>query len=194
VTDVGPGGGSAARGEAEVAAAIEKAVAEAVGRAVEQAVEKAVAEAVEQAVDKAVREAVERMRWGVRIYGDERKLHLHPTAVVNDALFNLSSGEITVEEYAFFGHGVSVLTGTHDITVFDRARQITVPKSGRDVVIGRGAWISTNALVLGPCRIGEHAVVAAGSLVRSDVPPYTVVGGSPARVLSTITQRPEGTA
>jgi acetyltransferase-like isoleucine patch superfamily enzyme len=45
-------------------------------------------------------------------------------------------------------------------------------------------------LVLGPCRIGEHAVVAAGSVVRADVPPYTVVGGVPARVLSTITERP----
>ena len=126
----------------------------------------------------------------ISAYGDERKLHLHPTAVVNDALFNLSSGEITVEEYAFFGHGVAVLTGTHDITTFDRERQVAVPKGGRDVVIGRGAWISTNALVLGPCRIGEHAVVAAGSVVNADVPPYTVVGGVPARVLSTITERP----
>jgi acetyltransferase-like isoleucine patch superfamily enzyme len=181
VSDVGPGGDIAALIEARVEARVAAAVAQAVDAA------------VDAAVAKAVREAVERMGWGMRVYGDERKLHLHPTAVVNDALFNLSSGEITVEEYAFFGHGVAVLTGTHDITVFDRARQVTVPKSGRDVVIGRGAWISTNALVLGPCRIGEHAVVAAGSLVRSDVEPYTVVGGSPARVLSTITQRPDGT-
>jgi serine acetyltransferase len=143
-------------------------------------------------LDGAVREAVQRALWAPRIYGDERKLHVHPTAVVNDALFNLSSGEIVVEEYAFFGHGVCVLTGTHDITLFDHARQVGVPKSGRDVVIGRGAWISTNAMVLGPCRIGEHAVVAAGSLVRSDVEPFTVVGGMPARVLSTITARPDG--
>lgn len=137
-----------------------------------------------------VAEAVEHALGAPQIYGDERKLHLHPTAVVNDALFNLSSGEITVEEYAFFGHGVAVLTGTHDITTFDRARQISVPKSGRDVVIGRGAWVSTNALVLGPCRIGEHAVVAAGSLVRADVPPYAVVAGVPARVVSMISERP----
>lgn len=141
-------------------------------------------------VEERVAEAVQRALWGRRVYGDERKLHVHPTAVVNDALFNLSSGEITVEEYAFFGHGVAILTGTHDITTFDRERQVAVPKSGRDVVVGRGAWISTNALVLGPCRIGEHAVVAAGSVVRADVPAYAVVGGVPARVLSTITQRP----
>jgi len=153
-------------------------------------VEQRVAAEVEARLAPLVAEAVQRALWGPRIYGDERKLHLHPAAVVNDALFNLSSGEITVEEYAFFGHGVAVLTGTHDITTFDRERQVAVPKGGREVVIGRGAWISTNALVLGPCRIGEHAVVAAGSVVNADVPPYTVVGGVPARVLSTITERP----
>ena len=145
---------------------------------------------IEAKVAAACEAAVERLRWEPTVYGDERKLHVHPTAVVNDALFNLSSGEITVEEHAFFGHRVSVLTGTHDITVFDRARQIAVPKSGRDVVIGRGAWISTNALVLGPCRIGEHAVVAAGSVVLGDVEPFTVVGGTPTKVLSRITERP----
>ncbi len=65
------------------------------------------------------------------------------------------SGEITIEEYAFFRHSVSVLTGTHDVTKFDRGRHVGVPKTGRDVVIGRGAWVFSNALVLGPCRIGS---------------------------------------
>jgi acetyltransferase-like isoleucine patch superfamily enzyme len=153
-------------------------------------IEERVAAEVQARLKPLVDEAVERALWGPRIYGDERKLHLHPTAVVNDALFNLSSGEITIEEYAFFGHRVVIATGTHDIHTFDRERQVAVPKSGRDVVIGRGAWISTNAMVLGPCRIGEHAVVAAGSVVLADVPPYTVVGGVPARTLATIDERP----
>ena len=61
------------------------------------------------------------------IYGDPARLHIHPTAVVNNTLFNLSSGEITVGEYAFFGHNVSVLTGTHDWTKFGAERQIAVP-------------------------------------------------------------------
>jgi acetyltransferase-like isoleucine patch superfamily enzyme len=126
-----------------------------------------------------------------QVYGDRDKLHLHPTTVVNDALFNLSSGHITVEEYAFFGHGVSVLTGTHDVTAFDAERQVAVPKSGRDVVIGRGVWVSSNATVLGPCRIGEHAVVAAGALVTGDVEPYAIVAGVPAKQVQTV-PRPDG--
>jgi acetyltransferase-like isoleucine patch superfamily enzyme len=120
------------------------------------------------------------------VHGDRARLRIHPTAVVNNALFNVGSGDITVGEYAFFGHNVSVLTGTHDITKFGRERQLAIPRSGRDIVIGEGAWLASNVLVLGPCVIGAHAVVGGGSLVLGDVEPYTIVAGSPAKVLRTI--------
>jgi acetyltransferase-like isoleucine patch superfamily enzyme len=124
------------------------------------------------------------------VYGDPARLHIAATAVLNNTLFNLSSGEITVGEHAFFGHNVSVLTGTHDWTKFGAERQVAVPKSGRDVVIEEGVWVSSNAIVVAPCRIGAHAVVGVGALVLGDVEPYTVVAGNPARVLRTI-PRPE---
>jgi acetyltransferase-like isoleucine patch superfamily enzyme len=120
------------------------------------------------------------------IYGDPTRLHIHPTAIVNNALFNLSSGEITLGEYAFFGHSVSVLTGTHDWTKFGAERQVAVPQSGRDIVIEEGAWVSSHAIIVGPCRVGAHSVVGVGSLVLRDVEPYTVVAGSPAKVLREI--------
>ena len=53
-------------------------------------------------------------------------------------------------------------------------------------MIGEGVWLASHVLVLGPLTIGEHAVVAGGSLVREDVPPYTVVAGRPAKVVRTI--------
>ena len=120
------------------------------------------------------------------VYGDPERLHVHPTAVLNNALINLSSGEVTVGEHAFFGHNVSILTGTHDWRTFGAERQVAVPATGRDVVIEEGAWVSSNAIVVAPCRIGAHAVVGVGSLVLRDVEPYTVVAGNPARVLRTI--------
>jgi acetyltransferase-like isoleucine patch superfamily enzyme len=61
-----------------------------------------------------------------------------------------------------------------------------VPKVGRDIVIGEGVWLSSNVIVVGPCTIGEHAVVGVGSLVLNDVECYTVVAGSPATMRSTI--------
>jgi acetyltransferase-like isoleucine patch superfamily enzyme len=120
------------------------------------------------------------------VYGDPARLHVHPTAVVNNALFNLSSGEITVGEYAFFGHNVAILTGTHDVTKFGAERQVAVPKTGRDVHIGAGVWLSSFVIVVGPRSIGEHAVVGVGSLVLDDVAPYTIVAGSPAKPRGTI--------
>lgn len=118
--------------------------------------------------------------------GDAAAVTIGPGADLNDALLNVSSGTITIGRNALLAHGVSILTGTHDYRVFGVDRRHAVPRDGRDVVIGEGVWIASNAIVLGPCRIGEHAVVAAGAVVIADVPAYTVVAGVPARVVSEI--------
>jgi acetyltransferase-like isoleucine patch superfamily enzyme len=118
-----------------------------------------------------------------RVWGPPGRLEIAATAHVNDALFNTESGTITVGEHAFFGHGVAVLTGTHDVNETREARQRAVPAEGRDVEIAAGAWIGTRALVLGPCRIGADAVVAAGAVVTHDVPDGGKVAGVPARPL-----------
>jgi acetyltransferase-like isoleucine patch superfamily enzyme len=141
-----------------------------------------VAEQVSREIEERKLDALYSYRW----HGDRSRLHIPDTAVVNNALFNMSGGTITLGEYAFFGHDVAVLTGTHDVQQFGRARQLAFPRSGRDVVIGDGAWLASHVLVLGPVTIGEHAVVAAGSLVREDVEPYTVVAGRPAKVVKKI--------
>ena len=44
-------------------------------------------------------------------------------------------------------------------------------------------WIGVGSTVLDGVRIGEGAIVAAGSVVTKDVPPYAVVGGSPAKII-----------
>lgn len=138
---------------------------------------------VESLVRKALDEQGVDQLYRYRVHGDRSRLHIDATAVVNNALFNLSSGHISIGRHAFFGHNVAVLTGTHDINLFGRERQTSIPSSGRDVVIGEGAWIASDALVLGPCTIGAHAVVGAGSLVMNDVDAFAVVAGRPAKKL-----------
>ena len=51
------------------------------------------------------------------------------------------------------------------------------------IVIGNKVWICENAVVLGGVTIGDGAVIGANAVVTKDVPPYTVVGGSPAKVI-----------
>lgn len=51
------------------------------------------------------------------------------------------------------------------------------------VVIGPGCWIGTGAVVLPGARLGRNVVVAAGAIVRGEVPDHSVVAGAPARVV-----------
>ncbi len=50
-----------------------------------------------------------------------------------------------------------------------------------NTVVGNDVWLGYEALVMPGIQIGDGAIVAARSVVASDVPPYTVVGGNPAR-------------
>lgn len=50
------------------------------------------------------------------------------------------------------------------------------PKS-REITIGNDVWIGSNSIIFEGVHIGDGAVIAAGSIIRKDVPPYAVVGG-----------------
>lgn len=52
-----------------------------------------------------------------------------------------------------------------------------------DMIIGSDVWIGIETLLMPGIKIGDGAVIGAGSVVVKDVPPYAVVGGNPARVL-----------
>lgn len=51
------------------------------------------------------------------------------------------------------------------------------------IKIEKDAWIGAGAIILPDITVGEGAVVGAGAVVIKDVPPYTVVGGVPAKVI-----------
>jgi acetyltransferase-like isoleucine patch superfamily enzyme len=59
---------------------------------------------------------------------------------------------------------------------------------GGKIVIEDYAWISARSIVLPGCILGKGCVVAAGAVVTKDVPEYTVVGGVPAKYITTRTK------
>lgn len=64
-------------------------------------------------------------------------------------------------------------------TIFD---EVTYADSeDHHVVIGNDVWIGANTTILNGVHIGDGAIVAAGAVVVKDVPPYTIVGGVPAK-------------
>lgn len=74
-------------------------------------------------------------------------------------------------------HNVSVLGQT----IFD-THQVR-PEDNRPVVIDDDVWVGAGATILHGSHICRGAIVAAGALVRNDVPPYAIVAGIPARIV-----------
>lgn len=118
-------------------------------------------------------------------YGDPSRLHISPSAAMVNTLYNTSSGSIVVGDYTFTGHNVSLITGSHNYEslLLDRLRG--APTEGRDIVIGKGVWICSNATILGPCEIGDHAVIGAGSVVTPGtvIKEKTIYAGVPAKLI-----------
>lgn len=95
-------------------------------------------------------------------------------------------GGITVGDRVYFGPLVQLLAVNH---VFDDPAQPMVAQgiTAEGITVEDDVWIGAGAIVTDGVRIGRGAVVAGGSVVTQDVPPRTVVGGVPARVLREIT-------
>jgi len=136
-----------------------------------------------------IREIVKDTLLGPLVWGDSSRVKIADTAVVHSTLLNTVSGTIEVQDYAMIGGNVTLMTGSHDISKTGSARAWQFPLEGRDIVVEEGAWIAAHAIVLGPARIGRDAVVAAGAVVRGDVPSGAIVAGIPARVIGHISER-----
>lgn len=52
------------------------------------------------------------------------------------------------------------------------------------IIVGSDVWIGDRAIIMGGVTIGNGAVIAAGAVVTKDVPPFAIVGGNPARIIS----------
>jgi maltose O-acetyltransferase len=85
--------------------------------------------------------------------------------------------EITIGDYTLIADYVAI----HDTDFHEL--EPGLPVKTAPISIGRNVWIGRNAIVLSGVTIGANVVVAAGSVVTSDVPANTIVGGSPARVI-----------
>lgn len=60
------------------------------------------------------------------------------------------------------------------------------PMVDKPVVIGDDVWIGCRAIILKGVKIGEGAIIAAGSVVTKDVPPFTLWGGAPAKFITDV--------
>ena len=90
------------------------------------------------------------------------------------------NGGVTIGADCDIGPEVAILTGSHEVDMLPNKTAGT--GIIRSTSIGRGCWIGARATILPGVTIGDCAIVGAGSVVRENVPEFTLVAGVPAEV------------
>jgi maltose O-acetyltransferase len=103
----------------------------------------------------------------------------HDTAINVGLVLDLGA-EITIGNQVSIGHDVMILTTSHKM---GPASHRSGAHDLRPVSIGDGSWICSRATILAGVKVGAGSVVSAGAVVNKDVPPNSVVAGSPAKVI-----------
>ncbi|MCM1951085.1 CatB-related O-acetyltransferase [Streptomyces sp. G2] len=109
-------------------------------------------------------------------YGPERLVIGRYCALATGTTFLMAGAAhptMGVSTYPFTMFGGRWTEQTLDIVT-------TMPSRG-DTVVGNDVWFGYGATVMPGVRIGDGAIIAAGAVITADVPPYTIVGGNPAR-------------
>jgi acetyltransferase-like isoleucine patch superfamily enzyme len=112
--------------------------------------------------------------------GDEIRVGRNVFVNQNCTFYDL--GGLDIGDDVMIGPNVNLITTGHSLEPSQR-RAVTI---GKPIVIERNVWIAAGATIIGGVTVGEHSVVAAGSVVTKDVPSNTLVGGNPARVIRSI--------
>lgn len=134
---------------------------------------------------------------GRLIVGDRVLIHSH---VAKTELVALQGAELKIGSGAFINYGAEICAhkyieigeecriGTHciimdnDFHTVELSRRDAVPPSA-DVVLEPHVWIGNRVTILKGVRIGYGSIVAAGSVVTRSIPPMSIAGGVPAKVI-----------
>ena len=112
-------------------------------------------------------------------------IHVGRDSLIGELNVLRGQGGITIGDRVYTAPLVQILAVNH---VYDDPTRPIIEQgiTAEGIRIEDDVWIGAGAIITDGVRIGQGAVVAAGAVVTGDVPPHTVVGGVPARILKTI--------
>lgn len=120
--------------------------------------------------------------------GDLNNVYIYDNVGLGShAYLSTPSAKIIIKGNCAIAHHLSVHTGNHARVLGKFVTDITKANKpegyDHDVIIEKDVWIGANVTILEGVTIGRGATIAAGAVVNKDVPPYSIVGGVPAKVI-----------
>ncbi len=91
------------------------------------------------------------------------------------------TAKVVIGKDCLTGPGVTIIASRYDVRGHNIIR--SYPPYERDIIIGDDVWLGANVVILPGVKIGNGAIVGAGSVVTKDIESYTVVAGVPAVML-----------
>lgn len=110
------------------------------------------------------------------------------TSIPKGSTFYCTDAPLTIGKKVVFGPKPTIITGDHRIDIVGKhIIDVTVdekqPENDQPVVIEDGVWCGANVTILKGVTIGRGSVVAAGAVVTKSCPPYSIIGGVPAKLI-----------
>ena len=131
-----------------------------------------------------------------------RDVYLRPMSSDLKGLWNLSIGDgssipkgsvfycteapLTIGKKVIFGPNPTIITGDHRIDFIGRFIMDSndkLPENDAPVTVEDDVWAGANITILKGVTIGRGSVIAAGAVVTKSCPPYSIIGGVPAKIL-----------
>lgn len=92
-------------------------------------------------------------------------------------------GEVHVGKYVMMGPQCWIYTQNHEFNQLDKPMALQGAQPAKPVIIRDDVWIGGRVTILPGVTVGKGSIIGAGAVVTKDVPPYSIVGGNPAKVI-----------
>lgn len=108
------------------------------------------------------------------------------SSIPKGSVFYCTEANLTIGNNVVFGPKPIIITGDHRIDIIGKFivdSHKKLPQNDAPVIIEDDVWVGAHVVILKGVRIGRGCIIAAGAVVTKSCPPYSIVGGVPAKIL-----------